>query len=321
MQSASADFACTCWRRDAGAMAKQKGGAAPRAEQPPLGRQKHEVFMTRLAMVFAMLLLSGPASFASAQSPPYWVPVSTDTFQWDLLTPVPINVPATVYDIDMFDNPASVVTKLHSMARHVICYIDVGSWESYRPDAKKYPPSILGEKYPHYPQERFVDIRALSVLGPILQARFDLCKQKGFDAVEPDNIDTYQADTGFPLTYADQITFNQWLIGQAHQRGLSIGQKNDGSQVKDLVSYFDWALLEECFYGRFCRQFLPYVAAHKVVFDTEYTADTSLQTFLHTDCPGNSQFGYYLIYKKLSLGPYRVTCNGSLWDAPALPRR
>ena len=246
----------------------------------------------------------------------YWVPLPTDTFQWDLEQPVPTNVAASVYDIDMFDNSAALVAKLHAMGRHVICYIDVGSWESYRPDAKRYPKRILGERYPGYPQERFVDIRALDVLGPILEARFDLCKAKGFDGIEPDNIDTYQADTGFPLTGKDELRFIFWLIARAHAHGLSIGQKNDPSQTPAVEASFDWALLEECMYYHFCQGFASYVADGKAVFDTEYTNHTSLADFLHRDCPKGQRLGFFLIYKHLSLNAYRVTCDGSTDDAP-----
>ena len=261
----------------------------------------------RVLSVLVLVLLPAAASARGG----YWVPTPADTFQWDLEQPVHTDVPATMYDIDMFDNPASVVAKLHALGRHVICYIDVGSWERYRPDAKKYPRRILGEHYPGYPDERFVDIRALDVLGPILAARFDLCKAKGFDAVEPDNIDTYQADTGFTLTGNDELRFIAWLIMQAHQRGLSIGQKNDPAQTPQVEKSFDWALLEECFYYRFCQRFRSYVADGKAVFDTEYKSDTSLPVFLHRDCPSDVKFGYFLIYKHLNLDAYRVTCSGS----------
>jgi len=262
-----------------------------------------------VALIVAMTSLTVAAAA-------YWVPSPSDTFQWDLEEPVPTNVPATVYDIDMFDNTAGLVAKLHAMGRHVICYIDVGSWESYRPDAKKYPKRILGERYPGYPQERFVDIRALDVLGPILEARFDLCKAKGFDAIEPDNMDTYQADTGFPLSGDDELRFISWLIARAHAHGLSIGQKNDPAQTPAVEGSFDWALLEECMRYSFCDRFSSYVADGKAVFDTEYTNHTTLHEFLHRDCPRGRQLGFFLIEKHLNLDAYRVTCDGKSYDLP-----
>lgn len=98
-----------------------------------------------------------------------------------------------------------------------------------------------------WPGEQWLDIRNLAVLGPILEARMDLCKAKGFDGIEPDNVDGYANATGFALTYADQIRFNTFLANAAHARGLSVGLKNDLDQVNDLQPLFDWALNEECF--------------------------------------------------------------------------
>jgi hypothetical protein len=41
--------------------------------------------------------------------------------------------------------------------------------------------------------------------------RMDTCKQKGFDAIEPDNMDGYQNRTGFNITYAQQRRYNKFL--------------------------------------------------------------------------------------------------------------
>src|SRR3972149_750836 len=83
--------------------------------------------------------------------------------------------------------------------------------------------------------------------SPIMRERFDLCRDKGFDGIEPDNMDGYTNDTGFPLTYEDQLRYNLWLAQEAHARGLSIGLKNDPDQGTDLVHDFAWALSEDCF--------------------------------------------------------------------------
>jgi hypothetical protein len=255
--------------------------------------------------------------------PPHWSPTAADTFQWDLEEPIPITSSATVYDVDYQVNSAALVAALHRAKKHVICYIDVGSWESYRPDAKDYPRSILGKVYPGYPDERYVDIRQIKLLGPILVRRFEECKAKGFDGIEPDNIDSYSAGeavTGFPLTAADARNFDYWLIAQAHARGLSIGQKNDPDQAAILVSHFDWALTEECFYGGFCDEMVPYDRAHKKVFNVEYAGDTSAATFLKKYCVQNRtlRYDYDMSYKDVNLDPGRLTCAGRL-DPPPLP--
>ncbi len=55
--------------------------------------------------------------------------------------------------------------------------------------------------------------------------RLDLAVTKGCDGVEPDNMDGYANDSGFPLTAEDQLTFNRFIANEAHRRGLAVGLK------------------------------------------------------------------------------------------------
>jgi hypothetical protein len=211
-----------------------------------------------------------------------------------------------VYDIDLFDASAAVVNSLHAQGRKVVCYVSVGSWEDWRPDASQFPAQVIGNDYAGWPGEKWLDIRQIDLLAPILQARFDQCRAKGFDALEPDNIDGYTNSTGFPLTAQDQLTYNIWLANEAHLRGLSIGLKNDADQVADLLPYFDWALTEDCFDQGWCDQVTPFVAAGKAVFAAEYT-DTSLT--LEQFCPQANAFNFNAILKHRDLDAWRETCR------------
>ena len=85
----------------------------------------------------------------------------------------------------------------------------------------------------------------------------DLCKEKGFDAVGPDNMEAYKNDSGFPLTAEDQLKFNRFLANEAHARGLSIGFHNDADQAEELAPWFDWALAEYCFGAGWCENLHP----------------------------------------------------------------
>ena len=70
-----------------------------------------------------------PAPPLASHQPTIWhLPLNTN-WQWQLTTPVDQNVKVQMYDIDMFDNDASVVSSLHNKGRKVVCYIDVGTWE------------------------------------------------------------------------------------------------------------------------------------------------------------------------------------------------
>src|SRR5262245_36052780 len=54
-----------------------------------------------------------------------WMPTPGEPWQWQLTQPVDTSVNVPVYDIDMFENSAAVVSSLHALGRHVICYVAV----------------------------------------------------------------------------------------------------------------------------------------------------------------------------------------------------
>ena len=66
-----------------------------------------------------------------------------------------------MYDIDLFDNDVAAVAALHAQGSVVICYISVGSWEDWRPDAGQFPSEVLGNDYEGWPGEKWLDIRRI----------------------------------------------------------------------------------------------------------------------------------------------------------------
>ncbi len=234
-----------------------------------------------------------------------WRPKLGTTWQWQLDTPVDRNVDAEMFDIDLFDNDASVVAELHRQNRKAVCYINVGAWEDWRPDAGEFPRQVIGRAYSGWSGEKWLDIRHIDLLAPVMRARLDQCKEKGFDAVEPDNIDAYTNHTGFPLNGRDQLKYNRWLADEAHARGLSIGLKNDGDQAAALVPYFDWALTEDCFAEGSCEQMSPFVEASKAVFAAEYT-DSGMT--LEDLCTQARPLKFSAILKHRNLHAWRKAC-------------
>jgi hypothetical protein len=196
------------------------------------------------------------------------------TWYWQLQGTVDQSQAVDAYDIDGFDNDASVVTALHNQGKRVICYIDVGTAENFRSDYSSFPSAVLGDSN-GWPGEKWLDIRALSTLEPIMTARFQMCAQKGFDAVEPDNIDGYENTTGFPLSAQDQLTFNEWVASAVHALGMAVLQKNDPDQASDLEPYFDGVLDEQCNEYSECDSFQPYLSDNKPVLNAEYNLQTS----------------------------------------------
>ncbi|MFD4503606.1 endo alpha-1,4 polygalactosaminidase [Streptomyces sp. NPDC058457] len=230
-----------------------------------------------------------------------WKPRPGLAWQWQLDGEVEPTVDVPVYDIDGFENSAADVAALHRAGRKVICYVDVGAWEDFRPDKDDFPRSVLG-KTNGWAGERWLDIRKLSVLRPIMERRFDMCRDKGFDAVEPDLVEGYGNDTGFRLTAADQLRYNRMIADIAHERGLSVGLKNDLPQIPQLLADFDFAVDEECAQYDECARLTPFVKAGKAVFHVEYKEPTS------AFCAESRRLGLSSMRKKLELGVWREPC-------------
>lgn len=170
--------------------------------------------------------------------------------------------------------PARTVRALHRRGRKVACYVNAGAWEDFRSDRSAFPREVLGKRYEGFPEERWLDVRRIDLLAPLLRARIDTCRRKGFDGVDPDNLNGFENDTGFPLTAADQLRFNTWLANEVHAHELSVGLKNDGPQAGALAPYFDWVIVEECIEQRNCGEYAPFTRAGKPIFDIEYRTPT-----------------------------------------------
>ena len=231
-----------------------------------------------------------------------WAPAPGVTWQWQLMGTIDTSVDAAMFDIDLFDAPASTVATLHARGVKVICYTSAGSFEDWRSDAARFPADVKGKGVAGWPGEAWLDVRRTAELMPIMEARMDLCVGKGFDGIELDNVDGYDNDTGFPLSSPDQLAYNRLLAQAAHARGLSVGLKNDLGQVPDLVSAFDWALNEECFAYDECDALRPFISAGKAVFNAEYTLTASAV------CAKASALRFSTIIKNLKLDAYRVAC-------------
>jgi hypothetical protein len=256
--------------------------------------------MTRLAILVVVVV----AAFAAAGSAhARWKPPVGTTWQWQLDRPLDVSVDAAVYDVDAFETKARQVAHLHRLGRHVVCYVNAGAWERFRPDKDKFPASVLGRALDGWRGERWLDIRKISLLAPIMKARIAKCARKGFDAVEPDNIDGYQNRSGFPLNGSDELRYNRWFANQAHKAGMSVALKNDLGQVRTLVSSFDFAIVEECFQYRECSRAVAFIEAGKAVLETEYKLPRS------DFCAKAQSLGFSAMRKRLSLGPWRRACG------------
>ncbi len=244
---------------------------------------------------------SSPASStAGSAASGVWAPEPGTTWQWQLTGAVDTSHDVEMYDIDLFETPQAVIDELHAAGRVVVCYFSAGTHEEGRPDSDAFPAEVIGDPLDDWPDERWLDVRAIDALAPIMEARLDLAAEKGCDGVEPDNVDAYDNPSGFAITAVDQLAYARWLADQAHARRLSVGLKNNLGQVADLVGVYDWALNEECFEFDECELLAPFVDAGKAVFGVEYGGDPAEY------CPEAVAAGYSWLTKTYDLGPEPV---------------
>lgn len=232
-----------------------------------------------------------------------WQPEPGSSWAIQLQGVVATDIEAQIFDIDLFEATPALIDRLHGMGRKVVCYFNAGAFEKWRPDASAFPRHLKSKTLKGWPGERWLDIRKLKRLAPIMQARLDMAIAKGCDGVDPDNLDGYQNRSGFRLKPRHQLAYNRALAAWAHQRGLSVGLKNDLAQVSQLQDDFDWALNEQCFAYDECDLLAPFVQAGKAVFSIEYTGDPAMV------CPKANAAGFSTLLLPLPLdGSYRVDC-------------
>jgi hypothetical protein len=126
-----------------------------------------------------------------------WSPRVNSTWQIVLSDPIKplanassITPDVEIFDIDLFENPKATVDALHRLGKKAIAYFSAGSYEPGRPDSQDFNSNDLGKKMDGWPKEKWVDIRSVHV-RTIMSKRIELAAQKGFDAIDPDNVDGY----------------------------------------------------------------------------------------------------------------------------------
>jgi len=166
--------------------------------------------------------------------------------------------------------------------RYNICYVN--AFQS-QPDEKhfwlsRHPHLLLRQdgqpvRDPDWPGEFLLDTSTAAhrhALAAIVGRWIDGCAEKGFDAVEPDNLDSWtRRGARGRITRADNLDLARLLVRRAHADGLAIAQKNavEVSRAGAARIRFDFAIAEECSVYSECR---GYVAAYgRHVIEIEYT--------------------------------------------------
>ncbi|WP_328375337.1 endo alpha-1,4 polygalactosaminidase [Streptomyces sp. NBC_00440] len=214
---------------------------------------------------------SSPAASGSARDGGVQKPPARAAFDYQLGGPY--RPPAGVRAVSR-DRTADPVPGLYN-----ICYVNafqtqpggaVGWWHKHHPDLllhDRHGKPVVDEDW----QEPLLDISGAAKrekLAGIVGRWIDGCADAGFDAVEPDNLDSYERSDHL-LTADDAASFATLLAARAHRQGLAVAQKN----TTDLLGLrhrigFDFAVVEECGRYRECTEFAD--AYRGRVFDIEY---------------------------------------------------
>jgi hypothetical protein len=211
------------------------------------------------------LLLDGCAA-----APTVSVPPAGARFDYQLGGAYPPPKDVTVVARDSTDAPAS--------GSYGICYINGFQSQPgavWPKDLLLHRPSGALLVDPGWPDEHLFDTSTAAKrteLARRLGATIRLCAQKGFAAVEFDNLDSYTRSRG-ALSLDDAIAFATLLVQDAHAAGLAAAQKNTAelrARGHDDIG-FDFAITEECDRYRECSAFTKVYGG--LVFDIEYTDD------------------------------------------------
>jgi hypothetical protein len=98
----------------------------------------------------------------------------------------------------------------------------------------------------------------------------DDCAAKGYQAIEPDNYDSYTRSEDL-LTSAEAESYITLLADHAHAQGLAIAQKNTSDLAADhATTELDFAIAEECGTYNECDAYTAAYGDHVIVI--EYTA-------------------------------------------------
>jgi hypothetical protein len=222
----------------------------------------------RLIVVLG-LLLCGPAG--AVHHSPYAAPPVNAKFDYQLGGAYPPPAGVRVVTRDRTDQPAAGL--------YNICYVnafqtqpgDIDWWQHNHDDL------LLRDAAGQYVVdgdwgENLLDISTAAkrtAIAAILDGWIDGCAASGFNAVEPDNQDSFDRSTG-RLTQDQALALLSLLAPHAHAKGLAIAQKNTtsfGAAGKNLG--LDFAVAEECQDWDECTDYTDVYGSHVIV--VEYT--------------------------------------------------
>lgn len=241
----------------------------------------------------------------------WWQPGASDNLKWQLQLQGDIRIISgvDVYAADYTASQASINAAKNTGAK-LKCYISAGSAENWRSDFYDFPVYTIGNEYQNWPGEWWLDTSNIDAIAPIMRARMDVCREKGFDIIDADNVNGYENNTGFNLSRGDSVNYIRWLANESHTRGMAFSLKNSESLIDDVIDAVDMLQTESCFVYGNCENAAKMIAADKPVFAVEYQENISESEFSQA-CSLAANYGFSMIYRNLSLSPEGryLSCN------------
>ncbi|MGE0529651.1 MAG: endo alpha-1,4 polygalactosaminidase, partial [Bdellovibrionales bacterium] len=177
--------------------------------------------------------------------------------------------PASIYIVDMYGTDADTIAALKTAGHTVICNLSAGTVVDWYPDSDLFPAAAIGNRVAGGPGEHWIDIRSTEIRSIMLN-RIRLASDKGCHGINLDAAESYSNNTGFPLTDANQLDYNQFLAFGAHDRGLILSLNNAAELAAETSQVFDFVIAEQCFQYHECESYLPFIYKNKPVLVAEY---------------------------------------------------
>lgn len=270
-----------------------------------------------LSRIALQALLATTVAGASLQRRDVWQPevgakwqidISNDQLSASGLLPSD----AQIWDVDVFNTPASLIASYKAAGKKVICYFSAGTSENWRPDFSSFTAQDQGADLPDWPGEKWLDLRSDNVWN-VQQKRIQMAAEAGCDGIDPDNMDGYsnQNGGGFspPLSQEDSVTFMQKMAGEAAKYGMAIGLKNALDIIPAVTDIVQFAVNEQCVANSECNTYDGFLNAGKPVFHIEYGDASSLSSFCLQSSSNAGQFS--TIVKHLALDFWALYCDGT----------
>lgn len=220
--------------------------------------------------------------------------------------PSQLNEKVDVYFLDLYQTSVEEVQKLRDSGYKTACHFNAGSVGMEQKSMEKFPERVVGKSVMGSDGHRWLDIRAMKQLQPLIESQVQLCKSKGFDYLEPADLIGYMYDTGFKISEADQLAYNLWIADIAKKYGLLVGLSNAESQPKESLKSFDFLFFENCFERKICDDLDGFGLSGKQVFDVEYNVSEELWPQL---CEKAKRIGVYLTGKNKADPDFVQVCT------------